>query len=227
LPRTIPEKLTMQELLKALIAAKSEFTPIAKDKASPQFKSKYSSLNAVLEAVEPALLKHGLVIVHQVDDLEDKAVMITTLHHESGQKICTTMAMPSFTDAQKMGSWITYARRYSIICMLSVCSDEDDDGTKASQGPAATTKPPAAAQSKPKYQAQAIVEDSPVGDPLAILKRNVSQGFRNLAWSQEQMIAWGADHFGGRPSAQWVTEDWQKASRMLSALMDKGLEVKS
>ncbi|MBO3463467.1 ERF family protein, partial [Aetokthonos hydrillicola] len=53
----------MQELIKALIKAKSEFSNIQKDRVNPHFKHKYATLDAVLDAVTPALGKHGLAVV--------------------------------------------------------------------------------------------------------------------------------------------------------------------
>jgi len=60
------------------------------------------------------------------------------LIHESGEWISSTSSTPSkdATDPQKLGSAITYARRYALGAILSLNIDEDDDGQKAATAPA-------------------------------------------------------------------------------------------
>ena len=115
----------MNELIKALIRARSEFPPINKDKTNPAFKGvKYASLDSVLDSVVPTLCRHGLVAVQTLDE----GKLITTLYHESGQFIQSSYILPSGLDAQKMGAAITYGRRYSICSLLCITADEDTDG---------------------------------------------------------------------------------------------------
>jgi hypothetical protein len=115
----------VNELIKALIRARSEFPPIAKDKTNPAFKGvKYASLDSVLDSVVPTLCRHGLVAVQTLDE----GKLITTLYHESGQFIQSSYLLPSGLDAQKMGAAITYGRRYSICSLLCITADEDTDG---------------------------------------------------------------------------------------------------
>ena len=131
----------MENLLKALVKAKAEFTPIPKDKQGPR--SRYSSLDAVLGAVEPALLANGLAIVQATKADADRFYLETTLYHVSGESISATYPLLTGGDSQKTGSSLTYARRYSICALLSVVADEDDDGAAASPSsrPAKAPKP--------------------------------------------------------------------------------------
>ena len=118
----------MSALIKALIQAKLDFKPIPKDKVNPHFKSKYSTLDAILAAVEPALHANGLCIVQRIDGI----LLSTELWHESGEKIESQYPLPEVSDPQKFGSAITYARRYAVTALLSVTADEDEDGNAAS-----------------------------------------------------------------------------------------------
>jgi hypothetical protein len=121
----------MQELLKALVKAKAEFKPIPKDKQGPR--NRYSSLDAVLGAVEPALHKNGLAIVQATKHDGERFYLETTLFHTSGESLISTYPLlDGAADSQKIGSSITYARRYSLCALLSVVADEDDDGAAAS-----------------------------------------------------------------------------------------------
>lgn len=202
------------ELIKALIKAKSEFKPITKDKTNPHYKSKYSSLDAVLAAVEPALAKNGLVITHQAIGSE----FVTTLHHESGESLSSSLPLPTFTDPQKMGSYLSYCRRYAVTGLLSVCSDEDDDANAnvpQKSNSSAPTRPSAPSPSKAP------------SDQFAILRKNVGGAFKQLGWDKTQIDEWIDINFGGRPSEKWDANDWQKASRDLSALVDQDVLVNS
>jgi len=122
---------TMQELIKALIKAKTEFNPIPKDGTNPHFKHKYATLDAVLDAVTPGLGKHGLVIIQTTELCEGKTVLRTHLYHESGESIISTYPLPEISDSQKFGAALTYARRYAVCAILSVTADEDDDAESA------------------------------------------------------------------------------------------------
>jgi hypothetical protein len=198
----------MQELIKALIKAKGEFKAIAKDKTNPHYKSKYSSLDTVLAAVEPALAKNGLVLTHQATNGE----FITTLHHESGESLSSSLPLPTFADPQKMGSYLSYCRRYAITGLLSVCSDEDDDAN--ANIPAKGSTPAPAKGNTP------AASKAPT-DQFALLRRNVTGAFKQLGWEKDQIKEWIDINFGGRPSEKWDTNDWQKASRELSTLVDQ------
>ncbi len=130
----------MIELIKALIKAKAEFQPIEKDKLNPHFKTKYASLDSVLDAVTPALCKHGLVIVQP---LQSGRVLNTHLYHESGEVMTSTFELPDISDIQKIGSALTYARRYSVCALLGITADEDSDGNAGKSGdkPASNPRP--------------------------------------------------------------------------------------
>ncbi|MHC5862491.1 ERF family protein, partial [Nostoc sp.] len=121
----------MQELIKALIKAKAEFNPIQKDGTNPHYKRKYATLDAVLDAVTPALGKHGLVIIQTTEIFEGKTVLRTHIFHESGENITSTYPLPEIADSQKFGAALTYARRYAVCAILSVTADEDNDAEGA------------------------------------------------------------------------------------------------
>jgi hypothetical protein len=121
----------MQELIKALIKAKAEFDPIQKDGTNPHYKRKYATLDAVLDAVTPALGKHGLVIIQTTEIFEGKTVLRTHIFHESGESIASTYPLPEISDSQKLSAALTYARRYAVCAILSVTADEDDDAESA------------------------------------------------------------------------------------------------
>lgn len=124
---------TINELVAALAKASAEFKPIRKDAAptsGPLAGKKYASLDSVLESVTGALIRNGLVLIQ---GSEGGDMLVTRLAHSSGQWIETRS--PIFEGQQKgaqgWGSGLTYARRYSVLAILSVAPDDDDDGASA------------------------------------------------------------------------------------------------
>jgi hypothetical protein len=116
------------EIYKKLASVKSEIGKISKDSTNPFFKSKYFDVNALLEHVEPLLAKNNLLLLQPI--LEGK-VISEIIDSESGQKVSSELELGSFTDPQKMGSAITYYRRYTLQSLLGLQA-EDDDANKAS-----------------------------------------------------------------------------------------------
>ena len=134
----------IKELASALSNAQKEFEPIKKTALNPFFKSKYATLDAVLDAVVETLQAYGL----SVSQLPEPDGLTTILMHKSGEWIKSKMnlCMDKQT-AQAQGSAITYARRYALSAILNVASEPDDDGQEASKK---TRKKPLTAEQKMK-----------------------------------------------------------------------------
>ncbi|MEM4359749.1 MAG: ERF family protein [Candidatus Bilamarchaeaceae archaeon] len=113
----------------ALLQARAKFDRIKKEETNSYFNSKYATLDRVLEAVTPGLSEARLLLTHDVLQRDGALLLVTTLlHPDSGTKIETQL--PLFFkagDMQSLGSAITYARRYSILLLLGLAT-EDDDG---------------------------------------------------------------------------------------------------
>lgn len=122
----------MNELAKALVKAQAAMNHAAKDSKNPHFKSAYSSLASVIDAVRPALSANGLAFVQMLHTADGGVAVETVLIHESGEQLsCGTLFIPATKqDAQGFGSAITYGKRYGLQAALGIAS-EDDDGTAA------------------------------------------------------------------------------------------------
>jgi len=121
---------SITELAKSLVKFHSEMGKVSKDAKNPFYKNKYASLSNIIEAVTKPLNDNGLSIVQ----MPCNEGLTTMLVHESGEWISSTSSTPvkDNTDPQKLGSAITYARRYALGAILSLNIDEDDDGQRAS-----------------------------------------------------------------------------------------------
>ncbi len=123
-------------LMPALLSAQADMPAIQKTKINPAFRSKYVSLDSLMSEVMPVLNRHGLIWVTLPgrDEHGDPALTYRLIHAQTGEAITGTMPlMLSKTDPQGQGSAITYARRYSLMAVLGLVADEDDDGNSASR----------------------------------------------------------------------------------------------
>lgn len=121
-----------QEILKDLVKAQLEIKAPEKDKVNPRFKTKYCSLDAIYSACREPLAKHGITLSHSVENIEGKAVLVTSLNHVSGESLSNKI--PLFIEqqtSQGFASALTYSRRYAICSLLGLPTDDDDDGEMA------------------------------------------------------------------------------------------------
>ena len=148
---------TTATLCAALVAAQGALKPIAKDGKNPAFRSRYATLDGIMETVRPALAAHGLAVVQGVVHPETGeggrlvGIMVETrLVHTSGEWLASVMPVPvAKGDAHGLGSALSYGRRYGISALLALSTDEDDDGNAAAKAP------PAKPQAKPAPAAPA------------------------------------------------------------------------
>ncbi len=165
-----PAKIEVVETLASAMAlAFGEIDAATKSSNNSHFKSKYADITAVIEAIKPALIKHGLYFTQRPEPSEKGVTIETVIGHASGEEMSLgKLFVPANkNDAQGYGSALTYARRYALVTAFGV-PVEDDDGNaaaRASQGqsqngavsPDGPAKQPA--HSKLKTQLRALVHD--------------------------------------------------------------------
>ena len=101
---------------------------IKKGDRNPHFKNTYANLNEVLAKVTKPLNELGVVII-QTPQLG--GLMTKLMDTEDDTSCDGFLPFTEATNPQKIGSNLTYYRRYSLVTMLGL-EDEDDDGNKAS-----------------------------------------------------------------------------------------------
>lgn len=139
-------------LVEALIEFQKDLPAVGLDGDNPHFKSKFATLGNVTKEVLPKLNAVGLS--YTVGSFVDNGVLILDAHllHESGDS--RSMQFPiTATDPQKVGSAVTYYRRYALAALTGVVADVDDDGNTASQKTVGEQRaerptPPAAARAR-------------------------------------------------------------------------------
>lgn len=130
-------KVEAATLASAMAAAFGEIEGATKSAMGQvgQQKYKYADLTAVLEAIKPALIKHGLFFTQHPQPSEGGVTVETVLHHTAGEHLSLgALFVPANkNDAQGFGSALTYARRYALVTAFGV-PVEDDDGNAAARG---------------------------------------------------------------------------------------------
>ena len=112
-----------------IAAVKSEIGAISKDSTNPFFKSKYFDINSLLRHVEPLLEKNGLLLLQPIINNEVYSEIVDV---ESGDGVCSSIPLPKIEGPQKLGSAVTYYRRYTLQSLLGLQA-EDDDANAASK----------------------------------------------------------------------------------------------
>lgn len=119
----------------AMAAAFADIEAATKAAKNPHFKSKYADLTAVIDAIKPALVKHGLFFTQRPQPSEGGITIETVIGHAGGEELSLgSLFVPANkNDAQAYGSALTYARRYALVTAFGV-PVEDDDGNAAVAG---------------------------------------------------------------------------------------------
>ena len=142
----MPTSPTIAALAAALVKTQSALSGAKKDSTNPHFKTAYADLASVWDACRAPLANAGLSIVQLVSSDPTHAIIETILAHSSGEWVSSTLAVPlTKSDAQGLGSAITYGRRYALAAIVGVCP-ADDDGEAAVARPAQRTQPAHRAQ---------------------------------------------------------------------------------
>ena len=202
---------TTKYLAPALVAAQEALKPIAKDGKNPAFRSRYATLDGIMETVRPALAAHGLAVVQGVVHPETGeggrlvGIMVETrLVHTSGEWLASVVPVPvAKGDAHGLGSALSYGRRYGISALLALSTDEDDDGNAAAKAPPAKPQAkPAPAAPAPGQRLHDRVPTTPPPEGMSLAKANTVELKGQLLADMEddrldKLRAWAQDKGNG------------------------------
>ncbi len=105
-----------------LYKLQSEIGTVSKDVRNPFYKSKYFDINSLIGQLQPLLEKHKLVLIQPITDNEVRSVIVDL----DGGSVESSMKLPDIQDPQKIGSAITYYRRYTLTSLLGLQAEDDD-----------------------------------------------------------------------------------------------------
>ena len=114
--------------MEKILSIQKEIGVLVKTETNPFFKSKYLDINGLLEQLIPLLEKH-LVVVSQPLGIHDGKNTLETIvvDVENGKELAHSIVyLPDLQDPQKMGSAITYYRRYALQSLFLLRAEDDD-----------------------------------------------------------------------------------------------------
>lgn len=147
----------MTKIETAIASVATQGITCIKNADNPYFNSRYADLQTVVKALAEPLKAAGLGYYFRTHAYTDTAaepskatswfVELVVLTDDEQVIVPFPFAQ---SDPQKMGSAITYAKRYLLTTVFNVIAEEDDDGNAASGN---TTKP--VAKKKPTVMTDA------------------------------------------------------------------------
>ena len=166
-------------LNEALLAFQGLQVAAQKDGKNPHFKSNYSTLESVINAVSYGQ-QFGLCFTQEIDfEIADGEVLqfvrTSLIHAPSGEQrqSRTPILTRDKTDPQKMGSGVSYAKRYGLQSIFGIPSG-DDDGNAAStrSAPVKSEQPsPSNAQTAPVAADSSLSQAAAGASPLTLAQK--------------------------------------------------------
>jgi hypothetical protein len=125
----------------ALVKAQALIEDAVKDSSNPAFRSKYADLSAVLAVIRKPMADNDLCVLQSPDRSDGGVEVETRILHKSGEWISQSCFIPiTKWDAHGTGSGITYGRRYGLMAIFCIGTEDDDGNTAVQSGPAAPAK---------------------------------------------------------------------------------------
>jgi hypothetical protein len=158
---------TITALTTALVECQAQLGNIGKAQTANvgQFTYHYADLASILATVRPVLAAAGLAVTQTAEVEGDNVLIWSTVLHRSGEYVMSRpLALPAGKTAQQTGSAITYARRYALLALLNLGTDDDDGATAA---PRTDTRTDSGQSVRPAYREP---------DPAGPIERPVLEG---------------------------------------------------
>jgi hypothetical protein len=132
---------TIADLATALSETQATLGAAKRDGKNPHFHSTFATLESVIDTIREPMAKHGLSYTQLPVHHPDGIGLTTLLMHKSGQYIGSTMVLPTDTqkgrtEVQAAGSTLSYMRRYALMALLGIPTEDDDGNAAGYRAPA-------------------------------------------------------------------------------------------
>jgi len=132
-----------------LFNLQQEIGTISKDAKNPFYKSKYFDINSLINQLQPLLKKNRLLLLQPI---EEDMVVSKLICIDGTGAVISGLKLPEINDPQKLGSAITYYRRYTLASLLGLQAI-DDDANIASGAGSPTVELPWLNEDSPQFKA--------------------------------------------------------------------------
>lgn len=133
---------TIEKIIPALVKASGELSNPPKNGMNPHFKSKYTTLDELINHIRPVMASNKLCVKTPATTNEEGVSVSVIILHESAEWIeFEPFTIPLVKrDAQSVGSATTYATRYALCAALGLAGSDDDDANEATKKPEKQSK---------------------------------------------------------------------------------------
>jgi hypothetical protein len=122
--------------IEKIINIQKSICGLKKDAKNPFHKSTYMNLSTIVNALKPILYENECYSSHELGLSESEKPFLTTkIIYKDGTVLLqckSPLPVKDAGDPQKLGSAITYMRRYNLTALLEI-EEDDDDGQKATK----------------------------------------------------------------------------------------------
>jgi hypothetical protein len=125
----------MKNINEKLLAFQQKMEAVKKTKKNPHFKNTYADINEILSEVKPLLSDLNLVLRQPIIDGLQCSIITDV---ESSESVTSCIKLPDNLQPQQLGSAITYFRRYTLVSLLCLETEEDTDGNNTAPTPQST-----------------------------------------------------------------------------------------
>lgn len=125
---TEPIAVTNANVTQALIDIQSQLDPLRANATSHH--GKFADLAAVRAALQPHLKEAKVAVIQRpIASPSGSCTLETVLRHQpTGEEIVSTITIPMQrqNDPQAFGAAMTYGRRYSLLCIFGLVTEDDN-----------------------------------------------------------------------------------------------------
>lgn len=202
----------INEIFAALAKAQAKIKPVKKDGSNPHLGNKYTTLDAIIDAIKTPLSENGISFLQPLGTDERGLILETWLTHSSGQYLMSDVVVSPMSgnrgvnEMQALGSSLTYLKRYTLAALLGIASDDDDDGNRAEPPPKQDR------QSKAKDGNKAGIPTSP-SELLQIINNRVDVPYDSVSHLFNAIRAESANDGYAWPKSD-DTDGWRNAYKM-------------
>lgn len=124
---------TKPTISERIVKAWGEMKNPALDGQNPHFRSKYSTMKAVMDVVRPACSNNGIAYQQLLESREGELYICSRVISETGEtEWLSEYPVSNVPNAQSMGSELTYKKRQQACADWGLAGDDDDDGNESS-----------------------------------------------------------------------------------------------
>lgn len=115
------------ELKQKIASIQHTVEGLSNEANNPFFKSKYVDLNTIIEALRPLEAEQSISITLPLSNVQGRpALRLVIQDLETDDVVEDVITLPDIQDPQKMGSIITYYRRYMLMSFFNIKAEDDD-----------------------------------------------------------------------------------------------------